>query len=400
MSKLTVGVVFGSRSVEHDVSVVTAIQVMKALNPAKYTVLPIYITRDGRWFTGETLTALQNFRLEDISELSGTRPTHLSPNPAYAGLIPPPVGGLFSKNSLRPVDVFFPAIHGSHGEDGTLQGLFEMANVAYVGAGVAASALANDKGLCKALLKAQGLPVLEKAFTLTRHAWKTDRQAALKRLADEVGYPAFIKPLTLGSSVGIGRVEAEESAALHLDIALNLDRAVLIEEAASGADVVEINCAVLGNHTLRASTLEQPVSYEQFLTYEEKYMREGGRGMKAQERIIPAPLSPELTQAIQETAIRAFQAIRGRGTARLDFLLDKATGRFWINEINTLPGSLAFYLWEAGGLTPSALCDELIQIALEVHAEKQATTYDYKTRLIELAASRGVKSLKGGKSPR
>src|SRR5690606_19007863 len=160
MSKLTVGVIFGSRSVEHDVSIVTAQQVMKALNPAKYTVVPIYITRDGRWYTGENLRDIGNFKVDDIADLAATRETHLSPNTAHPGVITPPIAGLFSKNSFQHLDVAFPVIHGSHGEDGTIQGLFELANIPYVGTGVMASAIANDKGMTKIVLKAQGIPVL------------------------------------------------------------------------------------------------------------------------------------------------------------------------------------------------------------------------------------------------
>jgi D-alanine-D-alanine ligase len=218
----------------------------------------------------------------------------------------------------------------------------------------------------------------------------------LEKIAAEVGYPAFVKPLTLGSSIGIAKITDPDKAGLSIDIALNLDRQVMVEGAAPGDAVVEINCAVLGYGDLvRASTLEQPVSYETFLTYQEKYMRDGSQGMKSQERIIPAPLSDDLTARIKQTAIDAFRAIRGGGTARIDFLMNQDTGEFWVNEINTMPGSLAFYLWEPEGLSPTAVCDELIRLAFEVHAEKQATTYNYKSGLIALAAQRGSKGVKG-----
>jgi D-alanine-D-alanine ligase len=395
-TKRTVGVIFGSRSVEHDVSVVTAIQVMTALNPAKYTVVPIYITRDGGWYTGSNLTTLRNFNIDNIADLAGTKATHLSPSTTHPGLITPPITGRLRKNDFRKLDVLFPVIHGSHGEDGTLQGLFEMVDLPYVGAGVLASAIANDKAMTKLVLKASGIPVLEKHLVFGRHQWQQDRTGILEKIASEVGYPAFVKPLTLGSSVGIAKLTDPDKAGLSIDIALNLDRQVMVEQIAPGERVVEINCAVLGHREeIRASTLEQPISYETFLTYQEKYMRDGSQGMKSQERVIPAPLSDDLTTQIRQTAISAFRAIRGSGTARIDFLMNQDTGEFWVNEINTLPGSLAFYLWQPEGLSPTAVCDELIRLAFEVHAEKQATTYNYKSGLIALAAQRGTKGVKG-----
>ncbi|MBZ0306992.1 MAG: D-alanine--D-alanine ligase, partial [Anaerolineae bacterium] len=390
--KLNIGVIFGSRSVEHDVSIVTATQVIKALHPAKYNVIPIYIARDGIWYTGPNLTELKNFTIDNIADLAGTKETHLSPSTRYAGIITPPVAGRLGKNDFKELDVAFPVIHGSHGEDGTLQGLFEMANLPYVGAGVLASAIANDKVMTKTILKASGLPVLDKFVQFTRREWLENRQQILEKV-EEIGFPAFVKPVTLGSSIGIARVEDRDKAALHIDIAANLDRQVLVEQGVVG-NMVEINCAVMGNEEVRASTLEQPVTYEEYLTFGQKYMGDASAGMKSQERIIPAPLDDGLTLKIKETAVTTFKAIRGRGTARIDFLLSKDSSQFWVNEINTLPGSLAFYLWEPEGLSPTAICDELIQLALDEHREKRRTTYDYKSGLIELAATRGAKGLK------
>lgn len=391
-SKLNVGVIFGSRSVEHDVSIVTASQVIKALNPAKYNVTPIYIARNGYWYTGSNLTDLKNFTIDNIADLAGTQETLIAPTTNYAGIITPPLSGRFSKNDFKKLDVVFPVVHGSHGEDGTLQGVFELANLPYVGAGVLASAIANDKAMTKTILKAHGIPVLDKFVRFSRREWLDNREQILEKV-EEIGFPAFVKPLTLGSSIGIARVEDREKAALYIDIAANLDRQILVEQGVV-QNVVEINCALIGNENVRASTLEQPVSYEEFLTYREKYMREASAGMKSQERVIPAPLGDDLTQKIKDTGIAAFKAIRGRGTARIDFLLSKETNEFWVNEINTMPGSLAFYLWDAEGLSPTAVCDELIQLALEEAAEKRRTTYDYKSGLIDLAASRGAKGLK------
>jgi len=386
--KLTVGVIFGSRSVEHDVSVVTAQQVIKALNPDKYEVVPIYITREGAWLTGAALSELATFKNEAIAEQIGIRATTFSPTTDMPGLITPPLSGLLGRSTLKRLDVVFPAVHGSHGEDGTLQGLLEMADVAYVGAGVAASAVANDKVLTKGLLRANGLAVVD-FVAFSRHEWLTDRERLLKRIEETLTYPLFIKPATLGSSIGVAKVANGEEAIRSIQIALNFDRRVLVESAVVGA--VEINCAVLGNDTIRPSVLEQPVTYEQFLNFDAKYLH-GSGGMKSQERIIPAPLDAALSAHIRQTAVDAFRAVGGQGTARIDFLLKDET--VYVNEINTMPGSLAFYLWAAENMSPAQVCDELIRLALEAHKEKRKTTYNYKSRLIAQASSRGLKGMK------
>ncbi len=387
--KQTVGVVFGSRSVEHDVSIVTAQQVIKALDANKYEVVPLYITRDGKWLTGAPLADLNTFKAQDVSEIAGVSETVLSPSIQHHGIITPPITGLFGRSALKKIDVLFPVVHGTHGEDGTLQGLFELANIPYVGAGVAASAVANDKIMTKAVLAQAGLPVVD-GVAFSRHDWLTDRARIVKRIEDKLTYPLFVKPATLGSSIGVSRPANQSAALLAIDVALNFDRRVLVESAVTG--VTEINCAVMGNDTIRPSVLEQPISWEQFLTYEDKYMR-GSDGMKGAERKIPAPLDAELTARIRQMAVDTFKAVDGRGTARIDFLLKEGT--VYVNEINTMPGSLAFYLWQEEKMSPTAACDELIRLAFEAFAEKRRTTYDYKSGLLAHAAARGLKGMKG-----
>ncbi len=392
--KLTVGVIFGSRSVEHDVSVVTAHQVMRAMDPDQYDVVPIYITRDGVWLVGDPLWDIASFKDDKVSEMLGVKETVLSASTAFKGLITPPISGLVGRNSLRKLDVVFPAIHGAHGEDGTIQGLCELVDLPYVGCGVMASAIAIDKPMTKVVLDAHGIAVMQ-GIVVTRQQWVNDRDAVLERVEKEFTYPVFVKPATLGSSIGIARVADRDALGNHLDVAANFDQRILIEAAAEGA--IEINCSVLGNdEDTRASVCEQPITWEEFLTYEEKYMREGG-GMKGAERKIPAPISDELTAKIQQTAVDAFKAIGGRGLARVDFLVREESGEIFVNEINTMPGSLSFYLWEAEGLAPRHLVDELIRLALDAHAQKRQTRYNYKTGLVAHAAAKGLKGLKGFK---
>ncbi|PJF37449.1 MAG: D-alanine--D-alanine ligase [Candidatus Thermofonsia Clade 1 bacterium] len=387
--RLTVGVIFGSRSVEHDVSIVTAQQIMRALDPAKYEVIPIYISRTGTWLTGPSLSDIKTFQVEKIEELIGVRETLISPMPAQHGMITPPLAGYLARNALKRLDVAFPAVHGSHGEDGTLQGLLELADIPYVGCGVLASALANDKAMTKAVLSAHGIPTIE-GLVIRRAEWHSERALVLERL-EALGYPLFIKPNTLGSSIGISRANDPKAAATALEVAFGLDRAVIVEKALEGA--LEVNCALLGNAQVRASLLEQPISFQEFLTYEEKYLRGGAaKGMKGAERKIPAPLPEALSEQIRQLAIRAFRAIDGRGIARVDFLLKD--GQPYVNEINTMPGSLAFYLWQAEGMTPSQVVDELIRLALESYKEKARTIYDYKSGLIAQAALSGLKGVK------
>lgn len=392
--KLSVGVIFGGRSVEHDVSIVTGHQIMQAMDPARYEVVPIYIDREGVWLVGEPLRDIQSFKDDRVSEMLGIKEAVLSSSTAFKGLIVPPISGLVGRNSLRRLDVVFPAIHGSHGEDGTLQGLLELVDLPYVGCGVMASAIAIDKPMTKIVLQGHDIPVVE-GLTVTRAAWIKDREAELDRIEAAFSYPLFVKPATLGSSIGIARVNDREALGNHLDVAANFDQRILIEPAIEGA--IEINCAVLGNdENIRASVCEQPVSFEEFLTYEEKYMRDAG-GMKGAERKVPAPISDELTARIRQTAVDAFKAIGGRGTARVDFLVQEEAGNIFVNEINTMPGSLAVYLWEPEGLTPRALIDELIRLALDAHTQKRQTRYNYKTGLVAHAAAKGLKGLKGFK---
>ncbi len=394
--KTTVAVIFGGRSVEHDVSVVTGHQVIRAFDPERYDVVPVYIDREGRWLTGDPLLELKHFNNE-IASYKGVMSAILSPATNHHGLIINPTSGRFEKSEIKRLDVVFPAIHGTHGEDGTLQGLFDLADIPYVGCGVLASAIANDKIVTKDVLRQYGVPVVDDVH-FTRAEWLENPDAIIQRITEKLSYPLFIKPATTGSSIGIGRAEDEILLRASIDVATHFDRRVLVEGAVTNC--VEINCAVLGNSPdIRASALEQPVSWEEFLTYEEKYLR-GGEGMKSAERLIPAPISPELTQQIQDYARRAFRAIEGRGTARIDFLVRPDAGEVYLNEMNTLPGSLAFYLWQEENLSPSAVVDQLVKLAQDAHIEKRRSTYNYQTNLIAQTAARGLKGLKGAKSTR
>jgi D-alanine-D-alanine ligase len=393
VARLRVGVIYGSRSVEHEVSVITALQTMSALDPNRYEVVPLYVTRDGEWLTGEALRKLETYQSLADARRGLTR----------ASIAPVPSGGALQvdeRSRLLPfggaprlaIDVAFPCIHGTFGEDGTLQGLLELARIPYVGSGVLASALGMDKIAMKSVFRAADLPVLDCAV-IRREEWRVAREQVVSRVAESIGFPAFVKPANLGSSVGISRATDDHSLQQAVDVAVHYDRRALVERALDGA--VDVNCAVLGtDDDVQASVCEQPVAWEQFLSYEDKYIRGGkSQGMKGLSRRIPAPISDEATKRVQGLAIQAFQAIDASGVARVDFLLTPDE-RIYLNEINTLPGSLSFYLWEATDLPFPRLLDRLIKIALARSAAQKDLMYSFDSTLLHKTLQRS------GKAPR
>ena len=381
MSKLRIGVIYGSRSVEHEVSIITALQAMDALDPERYDVIPLYITKGGAWLTGPALRKIETYQARDLERTLTRASLPPFPNQGVLNLVEqrsrflPLTGG----NRIA-VDVAFPCVHGTFGEDGTLQGLFDLANLPYVGSGVLASAVGMDKILMKAVFRAAGLPILD-CSTARRDEWESSPDRVVARIEAEVGYPAFVKPSNLGSSVGITRATDQASLCTALDVAAHYDTRLLVERALDGA--VDINCSVLGaGDDLSVSVCEQPVSWEAFLSYDDKYIRGGkSQGMKGASRRIPAPISADLTARIQGLARKVFQSIDAAGVARIDFLLTPDE-RVYVNEINTLPGSLAYYLWEATDLPFRRLVDRLVDLALTRHAARQQTDYSFDSSLL------------------
>jgi D-alanine-D-alanine ligase len=394
--KLRVGVVFGSRSVEHEVSIVTANQVMDAMDPRRYEPVPLFIDKAGRWWTGPDLRRVDAFKQPAALE-ARCLPVRVGPEPGRPLVVEEK--GRLGLVRTRPlaVDCLFPAVHGTFGEDGTLQGLFELADLPYVGAGVVGSAVGMDKVIMKAAFRAERLPVVEYRW-LTRARWEREREQVLDWIEAELRYPLYVKPANLGSSVGISTAHERAGLAAGLDVAAHYDRRLLVEEGVVGAR--EINCSVLGDDVgAQPSVCEEPVRWTEVLSYEDKYIQgakgasEGG--MASARRRIPADLTPERTAEVQQLALAAFRAVDCAGVARIDCLLDEASGRLYLNEINTLPGSISFYLWEPTGLSFPALIDRLIELARARHRDRRRTTYSYDSRLLEQFA-RGAK----GKAPR
>jgi D-alanine-D-alanine ligase len=370
VKKLRVGVIFGGRSGEHEVSVRSARAVIDALDPRKYEVVPIAITKEGKWLSPAEATRLLPGETKQLL----TDKVILEERPPSVFIGDPSRNGLISRSkdeqrtAAQPLDVVFPVLHGTYGEDGTIQGWLEMVGMPYVGCGVLASSCGMDKVTMKALFKEAGLPICRHTWFL-RKAWETDRAPILRRITREVGFPCFVKPANLGSSVGISRATDKSSLERAIELAARYDRKVIVEE---GLDAREIECAVIGNEAPEASLPGEYVVRDQaaaFLDYTEKYSGTGHVDF-----VVPAPLSKALVRRIQRMATRAFQAVDGTGLARVDFFLRRDTHELLINELNTMPGltDVSGYpqMWAASGTPFPQVMDRLIQLALEHHQEK------------------------------
>jgi D-alanine-D-alanine ligase len=381
MKRLRVGVVYGGRSSEHEVSLASAAAVFANLDPARYDAVPIYIQRDGRWSLADRPPTMvsagdvieqQRSGVVERRSAKRTRDVHFAAYPSDETLITiqrEPHGPTESTQAVvsgLTVDVVFPVIHGPYGEDGTLQGLLELADVPYVGAGVLSSAVGMDKAMAKVVFAADDLPVVEYAVVLASE-WQVRRRDVLGELAGRFEFPVFVKPANLGSSIGISKAGDPDALERAIDLAYRFDRKVIVEIAVPAAR--EFECAVLGNDTAVASIPGEIVSSGEFYDYDAKYVDTGSTP------VIPADLSPEETARIRSMAVKAFRAIDGAGMARVDFLFDGATEKLYVNEVNTIPGftTISMYskMWAASGLDYSALLDRLIELALERHAEKQ-----------------------------
>ena len=397
---MNLAVFFGSRSCEHDVSVISALQLMNAVNPDEYTVIPVYISRDGIWYTGDALRRSETFR--DFNPMAKGITRVIPDVTANAGDLwawPPQKTGLLGKlpAPVAHIDCAIPVLHGMHGEDGTLQGLFEMANIPYASTGVLGSAIGMDKIACKYLLRGAKLPVLD--FTwFTREEYEGEPEAVLDRVEKALPYPLFVKPAALGSTIGISRATDRESLAAAIGVAAKYDRRILVEVAV--VNPTEINCAALGfGGEVRVSACEMPVSSdpEHVLTFVEKYMRNAGakgeaRGMKALSRVLPAPIGEEMTGRIEEMTRRVFTLLDCKGTVRVDFILDE-NEVLYVNEPNTIPGSMAFYLWKATGISFTELIDDMVRDAFRAYAEKNRNVFAYDSNILNSVIS-GAKGSK------
>ena len=360
-----VAVVFGGRSGEHEVSIQSARSVIAAIDSSRYEVLPVGITHQGAWVVAQPDALLSGA----VDQSAKVLP---SAEPGQPGLVPATPNHRVEGLS-EGIDVVFPLVHGTYGEDGCLQGLFELAGIPFVGSGVLASATGMDKILMKKVFRADGLPVVD-CIELARADWERDPETELARTQQSIGFPCFVKPADLGSSVGINKVRTSDELPGAIDAAAEFSERIIVER---GIDARELECGVLGNHDPAASVVGEIVPARDFYDYEAKYV-----DPKTQ-FLIPADLDPSTASSIQDLAIRAFTAIRASGMARVDFFLERTTGEIFVNEINTIPGftAMSVYprLWDASGVPYSELIHRLIQLALERHADRARNRTQYSS---------------------
>ncbi|MBO5090320.1 MAG: D-alanine--D-alanine ligase [Clostridia bacterium] len=395
--KTNVAVFYGCRSVEHEVSIISAVQAMRAIDRDKYAVTPVYVTKNGEMYTGDSLFTIEEYRNlpELLKKSKKVYFVREGDNVLMRDIEKKP----FKKDVATVIDVAFPVVHGTNCEDGTIQGFFEYLNLPYVGCDIISSAVGMDKAVFKDVLKNAGLPTLD-CITFRAREYVAEKEAICKKIAKEVGFPLIVKPVNLGSSVGITKVNTENELDSAIMLAISFADKVLVEKAITS--LREINCSVLGNaDECEASVCEEPFMNDEILSYEDKYMgnsKNGGqsKGMASLGRKIPADLSEEKSNEIRALACKIFKAIGANGVVRIDFMIDTSTDTVYANEINTIPGSLAFYLWEATGVKYTELINRMIDLAFRRQRGRENITYTIDTNILS-GVSFGTKGAKGAK---
>ncbi len=391
--KTNIGVFFGGRSTEHEISVISASQAMHAINRDKYDVTPIYITKQGRWYTGDALFDVKNYRnipelLKQCEEVY-MRPVYDDYN-LYKGH-----KKMFGSDALTKLDVVIPVLHGSNVEDGIFEGVLQTIGIPYAGCDVLSSANGMDKITMKMILHANDVPVVDYIW-FTDNEWGSKRDEVIARVEQKLGYPVIVKPANLGSSVGIGSAHNREELIQKINEAERYSMRMIVEHLVE--DLQEINCSVLGDcDDYRMSVLEEPIKSGDFLTYDQKYLGggKGSKGMQSAQKRIPAELPKEETERIQYLAGETFRVLSCHGVSRVDVIVDRKTRQVYVNEINTIPGSLSFYLWEATGLPFDKLMDSLVQLALKRKRQQSLKTVSYDQNIFSLGG--GIKGAKGVK---
>ena len=388
--KTRIGVFFGGRSTEHEISVISASQAMHAINREKYEVIPVYITKQGHYYSGDALFDVANYR--DVPALLA-RCQEVYMRPIYGDYniykVKKPI---FGTDVYATLDVVIPVLHGSNVEDGIFEGLLQTIGIPYAGCDVLASANGMDKITMKMILQANGVPVVDYTW-FTDREWSAKRDDIISSIESRLGYPVIVKPANLGSSVGIGRARNREQLIGRINDAGRYSSRLIVEHMVD--DLQEINCSVLGDcDEYQASVLEEPIKSGEILSYTDKYMggTKGAKGMQSAQKRIPAELPAEVTRRIQFLAGETFRVLSCHGVSRIDFILDRSCGEIYVNEINTIPGSLSFYLWEATGIPFDSLMDRLVALALKRKRQQGKKTVSYDQNIFSLGGG-----LKGGK---
>lgn len=397
MPDKNVVVAFGGRSPEHEVSVLSAMQAIAALQETDYTVVPLYINKSGRWFTGEYLLELEHYQdLDDLQD-NAIPCTFSFDDLGKPVLLETQKKGFFSSPDSHSIYALIPAFHGSEGENGAFQGTCEMFHIPYGGSGVFASSLGMDKIKAKELCRAHGISVVDDV-TFIEQQWQDDRTEITERI-EALGYPVIVKPATLGSSIGVKKADSRNELIDVIETAFRYDERLLVEKAIQ--PLIEVNCSVLGlPGDARTSVCERPVGKDETLSFEDKYQNDAGgsKGMASADRVIPANIPDEQSQKIKTLSLQIFDAFQAAGVARLDFLIRQDTNDIYFNEINTIPGSFSFYLWKEDGLMMKELMLELVEIAIKKYHKKTGRIRSYDTNLLSEKAVRGIKGLKGTKT--
>lgn len=394
MDQKTILTAFGGASPEHEVSVITTHQAMAALEDSNYHITPLYITKNGRWLTGEKLLDLKNFENLKTLEDSCT-PCTFGQNEFGQPVLLEQKTGFFSKPKAIPIFAVLDGFHGSKGENGAFQGACEMFNIPCTGSGVMGSSIGMDKVMAKKICSAQDIPVVD-GVDFVEQDWIDDQSNIIKKIK-LLEYPVIVKPVHLGSSIGVEVVKDQESLARSIESAFKYDDHLMVEKVIT--PLMEINCSVLGSsREQQASVCERPIGKEEHLSFQDKYMNdEEVKGMASADREIPANIPDELTSAIQQTSVDIFKLLSCSGLARLDFLVNEKTHQFYFNEINTIPGSFSFYLWKESGISFKDLLLQLIDIAVEDQNQKARRIQSYDTNLLSQKAVKGIKGLKNSK---
>lgn len=391
--KIKVGVIFGGESVEHEVSIISAVQAMEHMNQDKYDIIPIYISKDRTWYSSKMLMDIDVFKnFDDLKKFAKKVVMTKKGNKFYLQKI----NGLFRRD-ITDLDVVFPIVHGNNVEDGSIQGYLDTIGIPYVGSKVLGSALGQDKVVMKQVFASSNLPIVDYTWFYD-NAYREDRDNILNNIKN-LGYPVVVKPATLGSSVGITYVKDESEINKAIEEAIKYDRKIIVEKAVE--NLIEVNCSVLGNYIYQdVSAIEEVTTDNNLLTYEDKYTGgskgklkfNGSKGMASASRVIPARISSDLEDQVKSLSKKVFNVLNLSGICRIDYLIDKKNNKIYVNEPNTIPGSLAFYLWEPIGKSYSQLLDDMINLAIKDYKNKNKKTYSFDTNI--LSNFNGVKGLK------
>lgn len=401
--KVRVGVFFGGQSVEHDISIISASQAIAAIDREKYEVVPVYIDKAFNWYTGDLLFDVMNFKNIQSLKQHSDRVTLQNKDGKF--ILEGSKRSLFAKAKMQEIDVAFPIMHGTNGEDGAIQGYFEMVGIPYVGCRIAAAAVGQDKVFMKNILRDSGIAITDFEWCY-KSDWEVDQAAFVAKVLQTTGLPAIVKPASLGSSIGIRKAETEEELIGAIDEAFQYDVKVLAECCVN--HLVEVNATVLGDFTnAQTAVLERVMGSAEILDFRDKYQSNGNTkgskseakesGMAAANRVIPADISAEQTEKINQLAHQTFKVLSSSGVCRIDFMIDGETNAIYVNEINTIPGSLAFYLWQEAGVDFTMLTNRLIDNAIAFERRKQAMTFTFESTVLQNLGNIGAKGAKGQK---